>query len=55
MYAQYVVTSTTANNHQQFALFVNNRQANSKKFLTIEPQKKKLNLGSIKLKTGLNN
>ena len=53
MYAQYVVMSTTANNHLQFALYANSRQANSKKYLTIEHLKKSLLHGSTKSKTGL--
>jgi hypothetical protein len=54
MYAQYVVMSTTANNHHQFAQFANNQPQNSKKYLMIEPLKKNLLLGSKKSKIGSN-
>jgi hypothetical protein len=54
MYAQYVVMSTTANNHLQFVQFANNLPQNSKRYLTTEHLKKNLLLGSKKSKTGSN-
>ena len=49
MYAQYVVMSTTANNHHRFAQYANNRHQNSKKCLT--KNHRKTNLSSKKSKT----